>query len=105
MNLMLAEREATTSERLTPLERLEALCDPGSLDLLRTRVASRSARSAPGDGVVAGAGTVGGRAVYCYAQDQGFAGGSLGTAQAETISRVAVGCSRRIAGIARSARS
>jgi acetyl-CoA carboxylase carboxyltransferase component len=88
MNLMLAEREATTSERLTPLERLQALCDPGSLDLLRTRVASRSARSAPGDGVVAGAGTVGGRAVYCYAQDQGFAGGSLGTAQAETISRV-----------------
>jgi acetyl-CoA carboxylase carboxyltransferase component len=74
--------------RLTPLERLEALCDPGSLELVRTRIASRSARSAPGDGVVAGAGTVGGRPVYCYAQDQGFAGGSLGTAQAETIVRV-----------------
>jgi acetyl-CoA carboxylase carboxyltransferase component len=88
MNLMLAEREAPQRERLDPLERLEALCDPGSLELVRTRVASRSARSAPGDGVVAGAGTVGGRAVYCYAQDQGFAGGSLGTAQAETIIRV-----------------
>jgi methylmalonyl-CoA decarboxylase subunit alpha len=88
VNLMLAEREAPGRERLTPLGRLEALCDPGSLELLRTRIASRSARSAPGDGVVAGAGTVGGRPVYCYAQDQSFAGGSLGTAQAETIVRV-----------------
>jgi acetyl-CoA carboxylase carboxyltransferase component len=88
MNLMLAEREAPRRERLTPLGRLEALCDPGSLELVRTRIASRSARSAPGDGVVAGAGKVGGRPVYCYAQDQGFAGGSLGTAQAETIVRL-----------------
>jgi acetyl-CoA carboxylase carboxyltransferase component len=88
LNLMLAEREATRSERLEPLGRLEALCDPGSLELVRTRIASRSARTAPGDGVVAGAGTVGGRPVYCYAQDQGFAGGSLGTAQAETIVRL-----------------
>jgi acetyl-CoA carboxylase carboxyltransferase component len=38
--------------------------------------------------VVAGAGAVGGRPVYCYAQDQSFAGGSLGTTQAETIARV-----------------
>jgi acetyl-CoA carboxylase carboxyltransferase component len=88
LNLMLAEREVARRERLTPLGRLEALCDSGSLELVRTRVASRSARSAPGDGVVAGAGTVGGRPVYCYAQDQGFAGGSLGTAQAETIVRL-----------------
>jgi acetyl-CoA carboxylase carboxyltransferase component len=88
VNLVLAEREATQRERLSPLARLEALCDPGSLELFRTQIASRSARSAPGDGVVAGAGTVGGRPVYCYSQDQGFAGGSLGTAQAETIVRV-----------------
>jgi acetyl-CoA carboxylase carboxyltransferase component len=88
VNLMLAEREAARRERLAPLERLEALCDLGSLELVRTRIASRSARSAPGDGVVAGAGMVGGRPVYCYAQDQGFAGGSLGTAQAETIVRL-----------------
>jgi methylmalonyl-CoA decarboxylase subunit alpha len=81
-------RAPAEREWLAPLERLEALCDPGSLELVRTSIASRSARSAPGDGVVAGAGTVGGRPVYCYAQDQGFAGGSLGTAQAETIVRV-----------------
>ena len=83
-----AAAESTEPDRLAPLERLEALCDPGSLELVRTRIASRSARSAPGDGVVAGAGSVGGRPVYCYAQDQSFAGGSLGTAQAETIVRV-----------------
>jgi acetyl-CoA carboxylase carboxyltransferase component len=88
VNLMLAEREAVHREALTPLGRLEVLCDPGSLELVRTGIASRSSRSAPGDGVVAGAGTVGGRPVYCYAQDQGFAGGSLGTAQAETIVRL-----------------
>ena len=74
--------------RLTPEGRLESLCDPGSLELVRTGIASRSARSAPGDGVAAGAGQIGGRPVYCYAQDQSFAGGSLGTAQAETIVRV-----------------
>jgi acetyl-CoA carboxylase carboxyltransferase component len=74
--------------RLAPEDRLDALCDPGSLELVRTGIASRSARSAPGDGVAAGAGLVGGRPVYCYAQDQSFAGGSLGTAQAETIVRV-----------------
>ncbi len=53
MNLMLAEREAAPRERLTPLGRLEALCDPGSLELVRTRIgraramarATRSMRS------------------------------------------------------------
>jgi acetyl-CoA carboxylase carboxyltransferase component len=74
--------------RLGPEELLGALCDPASLGLVRTGVASRSARSTPGDGVAAGAGLIGGRPVYCYAQDQSFAGGSLGTAQAETIVRV-----------------
>ena len=47
-----------------------------------------SKRSTPGDGVVGAHGTVGGRPVYCYAQDQSFAGGSLGAAHAETIVRV-----------------
>jgi acetyl-CoA carboxylase carboxyltransferase component len=83
-----ALREVTQDGRLGPLERLEALCDPRSLELIRTSVASRSRRETPGDGVVAGAGAVGGRPVYCYAQDQSFAGGSLGTAQAESIVRV-----------------
>jgi acetyl-CoA carboxylase carboxyltransferase component len=69
--------------------RLDALCDPGSFEVVRSEVASRSERRAqPGDGLVAGAGTVAGQAVFCFAQDASFAGGSLGAAQAETIVRV-----------------
>ncbi len=84
MKLALLERP---DERLTPLERLEALTDPGSLQLLRTRARSRrlGERARLGDGVLAGHGHVDGRPVYCYAQDASFAGGSLGEAQAQTL--------------------
>ena len=52
MTLALLER---VDERLTPLERLEALTDPGSLQPLRTQVRSRRMgdRARPGDGVLA----------------------------------------------------
>jgi acetyl-CoA carboxylase carboxyltransferase component len=74
----------------TPLERLELLCDEGSLELVRSSVMSTriGARAEAGDGVVAGIGRVGGRPVACYAQDARFLGGSLGEAQAETIDRL-----------------
>jgi acetyl-CoA carboxylase carboxyltransferase component len=79
-----------TDERLTPLERLEALCDPGSLQVIRSGVVSSRMgdRARAGDGVVGGVGRVDGRPVYCYAQDPSFAGGSLGEAHADTIVRV-----------------
>lgn len=85
------EAEARAAElNVTPLDRLEMLCDPGSLSLIRTRVLSdamgEKARS--GDGVLGGSGTVDGRPVFCYAQDASFAGGSLGEAHADTIVRV-----------------
>jgi acetyl-CoA carboxylase carboxyltransferase component len=41
-----------------------------------------------GDGVIGGSGMVDGRPVFCYAQDPGYAGGSLGAAHADTIVRV-----------------
>ena len=41
-----------------------------------------------GDGVVAGAGEIDGRPIFCYAQDARFAGGSLGEAHANSIVRV-----------------
>jgi acetyl-CoA carboxylase carboxyltransferase component len=63
----------------TPLNRLEALVDPGTLQLIRTAV---------GDGVVAASGRVDGRPVLCWAQDGRFKGGSLGAAGGETIKRV-----------------
>jgi len=63
----------------TPMGRLEALVDPGTLHLIRTAV---------GDGVVAASGRVDGRPVFCWAQDGRFKGGSLGAAGGDTIKRV-----------------
>ncbi len=91
---MPAERFSTAlleePRTLTARERLELLCDPGSLHVIRSTVLPRreSKRMREGDGVVGASGTIAGRPVYCYAQDQTFAGGSLGEAHAETIVRV-----------------
>src|SRR5947208_5653583 len=62
-----------------PEARLEALVDTASF---------RPLRSAVGDGVVAGSGTLDGRPVFCWAQDASFRGGSLGAAGGQTIARV-----------------
>jgi acetyl-CoA carboxylase carboxyltransferase component len=97
---MSALADRMPAERISPLlkeprevtarDRLELLCDPGSLHVVRSTVLPRreSKRMREGDGVVAAAGTISGRPVYCYAQDQSFAGGSLGEAHADTIVRV-----------------
>ncbi len=79
-----------TAVRLRPLERLEALCDPGSVQTLRSRVLSPKlgARAVDGDGVVGATGTVAGRPIACYAQDGSYLGGSLGERHADTIVRV-----------------
>jgi acetyl-CoA carboxylase carboxyltransferase component len=81
---------AQPAEPLSPLERLEALCDPGSVHAIRSRVTSRHMGEAAraGDGVVAASGLVEGQPVFCYAQDASYVGGSLGEAQADTIVRV-----------------
>jgi acetyl-CoA carboxylase carboxyltransferase component len=97
---MSALADRMPAERISPLlkeprevtarDRLELLCDPGSLHVIRSTVLPRreSKRMREGDGVVGASGTISGRPVYCYAQDQTFAGGSLGEAHAETIVRV-----------------
>jgi acetyl-CoA carboxylase carboxyltransferase component len=76
--------------RLTPRRRLEALCDPGSVQVLRSRVISPrlGERAVPGDGVVGATGTIAGRPIACYAQDGSYLGGSLGERHADTIVRV-----------------
>jgi acetyl-CoA carboxylase carboxyltransferase component len=78
------------AEKLSPLERIEALCDPGSIQLVRGEVISRrmGARTSPGDGVVGATGNVDGRPIACFAQDASYVGGSLGEVQADTICRV-----------------
>jgi acetyl-CoA carboxylase carboxyltransferase component len=83
-----AVREPRT--RLSPLERLEALCDPGSIDVVRSRVVSGrlGARALPGDGVVGATALVAGRPIACYAEDGSFFGGSLGERHADTIVRL-----------------
>ena len=86
----LALVEPTTTEKLTALERLEALCDEGSLQVMRSEVRGRRMgdRTSPNDGVIGATGLVGGRPIACYAQDPKYLGGSLGEVQAETICRV-----------------
>ena len=75
---------------MAALDRLELLCDPGTLRTIRGSVTSRfmGSKARAGDGVVGGSGLVDGRPVYLYAQDVSFAGGSLGAAHADTIVRV-----------------
>jgi acetyl-CoA carboxylase carboxyltransferase component len=87
----LALREAPVLEPVAAAhERLSLLCDPGSFEPLRTRVRSAhlGRRARAGDGVTAGAGSIGGRPAFCYAQDPSFMGGSLGVAHADSIVRV-----------------
>jgi acetyl-CoA carboxylase carboxyltransferase component len=80
----------TETERLSPHERLELLCDAGSFEAIRSGVISPKlgSRARPGDGVVGGLGHIDGRPVACYAQDVTYLGGSLGAAHADTINRV-----------------
>jgi acetyl-CoA carboxylase carboxyltransferase component len=77
-------------QRLTPYERLEALCDPGSIRVLRSQARSSRLgdRAVAGDGVVGATGAVNGRPIACYAQDGTYLGGSLGERHADTIVRV-----------------
>ncbi|MGC9221820.1 MAG: acyl-CoA carboxylase subunit beta [Solirubrobacteraceae bacterium] len=87
---MSAVLSRTQTETLSPTERLEALCDRGTLDVIRSEVLSghMGEKARAGDGVVGGAGMVDGRPVFCYAQDNSYVGGSLGEAHANTIVRV-----------------
>ena len=90
MSVALAPKLRTSEPVLDALGRLETLCDRGSLELIRSDVVSGAMgeKARPGDGVVAGAGEIDGRPVFCYAQDAGYAGGSLGEQHANTIVRV-----------------
>jgi acetyl-CoA carboxylase carboxyltransferase component len=84
--LKLVERPV---EKLGPLQRLETLCDPGSIQLIRGEATSRRMgdRARAGDGVLAATGRVDGRPIACFAQDPTYLGGSLGEVHADTIVR------------------
>ena len=68
--------------KLTACERIELLLDPGSFE----EFASADPND-PGDSVIAGRGSVSGRAVYVHAEDFTVADGALDAAQAQKIVR------------------
>ncbi|MFY9552081.1 MAG: acyl-CoA carboxylase subunit beta [Thermoanaerobaculia bacterium] len=80
--------------KLTAQERVALLLDPGSfleLDQFvthRCRDFGMEKTQVPGDGVVCGAGTIGGRPVYVFAQDFTVFGGSLSESNADKICKV-----------------
>ena len=80
--------------KLTALERVLLLLDPGSffeLDpfvLHRCRDFGMEKTRVPGDGVICGAGAIDGRPVYVFAQDFTVFGGSLSESNSEKICKV-----------------
>ena len=80
--------------KLTARERLELLLDSGSFQELGKFVMHRckdfgmADQHFPGDGVVTGYGTIGGRLVYVFSQDFTVFGGSLSESHAEKICKV-----------------
>ncbi|HJT16387.1 MAG TPA: acyl-CoA carboxylase subunit beta, partial [Thermoanaerobaculia bacterium] len=80
--------------KLTARERVQLLFDPGSFQELDQLVVHRSndfgmdKQRIPGDGVVAGYGTVQGRLVYAFAQDFTVFGGSLSETHAAKIVKI-----------------
>ena len=80
--------------RLTARERIDLLLDAGSFeefDMFKTHRCHDFGMEKsvfPGDGVVTGHGTIGGRQVYLYAQDFTVLGGSLSETMAEKICKI-----------------
>ncbi len=79
--------------KLTARERIDLLLDEGSFeefDMLKKGrgVSTKDSHSYPGDGVVAGHGTIDSREVFIFSQDFTVIGGSLGEAHSQKISKV-----------------
>ena len=79
------------SGRLTARERINLLFDPGTFQEMGVFVEHRATdfgmdkKRIPGDGVVAGYGSVAGRQTYAFAQDFTVFGGTLSEANAAKI--------------------
>ncbi|GAB1818675.1 acyl-CoA carboxylase subunit beta [Herbidospora sp. RD11066] len=88
----LAEKRASAKQhakgRLTARERIERLLDPGSFTELDALATGRGEHRIPGDGVITGHGTVGGRPVCLFSQDFSVLGGSLGEVYGQKICKV-----------------
>ncbi|MDF3047106.1 MAG: propionyl-CoA carboxylase subunit beta [Candidatus Midichloriaceae bacterium] len=80
--------------KLTARERIDLLLDPESFEEIDMFVRHRCTnfgmedKGSPGDGVVAGHGTINGRVVFVYSQDFTVLGGSLSETNAKKICKV-----------------
>ncbi len=80
--------------KMTARERIDYLLDDNSFNELNMFISNRSTdlgmeqKEVPGEGVVAGYGTIDGRLVYVFSQDFTVMGGSLGEAHAKKIINV-----------------
>src|SRR5262245_64668357 len=82
--------------KLTARERIALLFDPGTFEEVDKLVTHRcrdfgmDQQIVPGDGVVAGHGSIDGRQVFAFAQDFTVFGGSLSEANAAKIVKVKI---------------
>lgn len=80
--------------KLTARERIEILLDPDSFEEIGAFVEHRcqhfgiDSKVIPGDGVIAGSGTIDGRLVFVYSQDFTVFGGSLSETNAKKITQL-----------------
>ena len=80
--------------RRTARERIDSLLDPDSFIEIDAFLTSRTTDHSlhllphPGDGVVAGHGSIDGRRIFCFAQDFSVFGGSVGEMHAKKIAKI-----------------
>ncbi|PNY81236.1 acyl-CoA carboxylase subunit beta [Deinococcus koreensis] len=87
------QRKQREGGKLTARERIDKLLDPGSFLEMSTFVQHARNRlmdgvEAPGEGVVTGSGTIGGRQVFVFSQDFTVLGGSLGKRNAMKVTKI-----------------
>jgi acetyl-CoA carboxylase carboxyltransferase component len=89
-----AQKKQHSKGKLTALERIELLFDPGTFEEIDAYVKSYETtsfgkiKSTYGDGVIIGYGKISGRLTYVYSQDFTAMGGSLGSKHAEKICKI-----------------
>jgi len=81
----LSTLDPTSALPRDPRERLAALFDPGTLDLLPAPLKGEAEAGGERSGVVAGVGLVNGTAVVAFASDPRMQGGAMGTAGCAVI--------------------
>ena len=93
MTISLESPRTHATRAMDARARIDALCDPGTFQELEARRRARengyaAKRPVDGDGVIVGWGLVRGRPTAIVAHDFGYAGGSIGAAFAQKVTRI-----------------